>query len=200
MAMFVLPLILIVVLAAVVFGCWWLIPTVLAVAAVIVAGYYAWRWAGRITTVTPGGFTAWWTANRSRVLWAMSIFVSIVLAGVIVWCLVRQFAPACTGGCLSRSVATSNATPAPTTAPKQTREFDLAVGADEWSEEIPVPLDGNLRWAADDRKRYRVQSSSGEMVNYPRAGDEYFQLSPGGKVRFRSLEAGPIVIRVKMTR
>mgnify|MGYP001561849949 FL=1 len=119
-------------------------------------------------------------ATRSKWLLSLLSLVMLLVAAVVGYGAYRYFHSQ-PGGTI------------PTTADTT---FTVVAG-EEPTELIRVPLGSGLRWASTQRDaKFEVISDSGEKAGFP-AGS-YQQLSDGRWVRFRSLEAGPVTIEVRV--
>ena len=68
---------------------------------------------------------------------------------------------------------------------------------DKCSLDILAPLDGKVRWSAENRShKFTVISNSGSSADFPLADGKYLQLPDGGSVCFQSGETEPVMIRV----
>lgn len=163
---------------AVLYGCWWLIPTAGIVAIVWAAGYYSWRWAGTIGA-TPGGANAWWAANRERIVRAVLIFAILLGLGVLIYALVHRFAPTCTSGCLS-SVS------APVGRISDTTRYEVITPSHPVEARMPrdFRMDANLDETRGDQ--YKIES---RIVWEDQTKIQIFTVKPG-------VEAVPIRIRI----
>ena len=204
MAIFALPALLLTLVIAVLYGCWWLLPVALVVIGIIAIVRYSWTLAGRVAGA-PGGFAAWWTANRQRVAWTLSILVSFVLAGILVYCLVHRYAPACTGGCLDHPApvaAPGASAPRTSTAHRVSDTFIVTAGPD-WTEEVEVPMSGtsDIRWErVDQNTAYQFQSQNGVPVTRHAGPVPHTAHGRIQRVQFRSLDSDPVLIRVTVVK
>ncbi len=131
---------LLVVYAAVFFGCLWLLPLAFKTALVALAAWLAWHWAGPIVR-RRGGARAWWNTHRPRVQAAALIFGSMVLLAFILWSLWGRYAPQCAGGAgmgCWPSMTTSSS-PVTGTGGGALVQRTLTAGS-EWSEWVELPL------------------------------------------------------------
>ena len=85
-----------------------------------------------------------------------------------------------------------------TTTTTDDTTFTVVAGL-EPTEPVKVPLGSGLRWESTKRgAKFEVISDSGERVEFPT--ESYRKLSAGRWVRFRSLEAEPVTIEIRVVR
>ena len=198
--------VLLMVLAAVLCGWWWVFPFVGIIAIIAGAVYGAWTLAKKVPTRRQAGIL--WRRHRETVAKAAVIMAIGIVLVVILWCLWARFAPKCTGGCWSATspsvvTATAPAEGSSVTTPagsSEVRVINVIAPTEGWSEVVDIPLFGELDAAADDRDaRWEAMDASGRVYTFPSSSGEQTKTPPSGSMRFRSLESRPLAIKVALS-
>lgn len=174
-----------VIYAAVVSHCWWIIP-VAALAAGIAWG--SWYYAKRLT---PARLRSWFRRNGARLLRAIMLAAIATVVVAIIWSLWQNL-PDCRNGC-GGSISASSVDPLYSTNGKP---FVVEKGQ---SVLVTAPLDHELEWAREDnRTSYQFMTQNG--VLHTRKPGPVPTTNHGivsSVILINSLEKGPIAIRVR---
>lgn len=91
---FAAPLVLILFIATVLFGPWWLFPAVLVLMVTVALGYASWPW---VPGFSLASIRVWFRENRTRLAWTVSFFTTFILIALLIVALWYRYAPECTG-------------------------------------------------------------------------------------------------------